>query len=42
VRVETFEVAAPELLETFPDLSANNQVEANDEHNWLRRCGREP
>ena len=37
VRVETFEVAAPELLETFPDLSANNQVEVNDEHNWLRR-----
>jgi RNA polymerase sigma factor (sigma-70 family) len=38
VRVEALEVAAPELLETFPDLSANNKIEANDEHSWLRRA----
>ena len=37
-RVDTLEVAAPELLETFPDLSANNKIEANDEHSWLRRA----
>jgi RNA polymerase sigma-70 factor (ECF subfamily) len=37
-RVETLEMAAPELLETFPDLSANNKIEANDEHRWLRRA----
>lgn len=37
-RVETREVAAPELLETFPDPSANNRIEANDERSWLRRA----
>ena len=37
-RVETLEMAAPELLETLPDLSANNKIEANDEHRWLRRA----
>ncbi len=39
-RIETLEVAAPELLVTFPDPSANNQVEINDEHGWLRRAVR--
>lgn len=39
-RVETSEVAAPELLVTFPDPSANNEVEMNNEHGWLRRAAR--
>lgn len=39
-RVETLEVAAPELLVTFPDPTANNRVEMNDEHGWLRRAVR--
>lgn len=39
-RVETSEVAAPELFVTFPDPSANNEVEMNNEHGWLRRAAR--
>jgi RNA polymerase sigma-70 factor, ECF subfamily len=35
-RVETAEVAAPELLATLPDPSADTQVERDDEHGWLR------
>jgi RNA polymerase sigma-70 factor (ECF subfamily) len=37
-RVETSELAAPELLVTLPDPSANNQVEMDEEHGWLKRA----
>jgi RNA polymerase sigma-70 factor, ECF subfamily len=37
-KVETAEVAAPELLATLPDTSASNQVEMDEEHDWLKRA----
>jgi RNA polymerase sigma-70 factor (ECF subfamily) len=37
-RIEAWEAATPDLLETFPDLSANRWIEDGDEHGWLRRA----
>jgi RNA polymerase sigma-70 factor, ECF subfamily len=37
-RVETSELAEPELLVTLPDPLANNRIEMDEEHGWLRRA----
>jgi RNA polymerase sigma-70 factor, ECF subfamily len=37
-RIEAWEVAAPDLLETFPDLLANSRIDMDDEYGWLRRA----